>query len=153
MELAVQNTSPAEFKFEEALHTYYALGDVREISVAGLTGTTYVDKNNFGPQKQVDSQKPMRFSGPTDRIYQNQTAACTIADRLLKRRITIIKENSHSMVVWNPWSDKIGGFADLSPDDWPKFCCVETCNVRDHAISLKAGESHVHRSTIHAEAM
>jgi len=153
MELAVQNTSVHDFVFEEALHTYYAVGDVREIAIAGLSGSTYVDKNNFGPEIRVDAQNPMRFSGPTDRIYQNQTATCTITDPLLKRRIIITKENSHSMVVWSPWSDKIGGFVDMLPDEWVKFCCVETCNVRDHAIALKAGENHVHRSTIHAEAM
>ncbi len=153
MELQAKNTSAGEFKFEEALHTYYSVGDVRQISIAGLTGTTYVDKNNFGPQKQSDTENPMRFKGPTDRVYLNQTATCTIADPLLKRRIIVAKENSHSMVVWNPWSDKIVGFADMSPEDWPKFCCVESCNVWDHAITLKPGESHIHKSTIRTEAM
>ena len=121
MELEVRNTSASEIRFEDALHTYFNVGDVRQIAIEGLSGTTYVDKNNHGPQKQVDSEKPLRFKGPTDRVYLNTPATCTIEDPVLKRRVVIAKENSMSTVVWNPWAEKITGFADMLAEDWPKF--------------------------------
>jgi len=54
----------------------------------------------------------------------------------------IAKENSRLAVVRNPWSDGIGKMPDLDPAEWPRFLCVETANVRDHAVTLPAGARH-----------
>src|SRR5580693_2744485 len=44
MELAVANDAPTPLLFEEALHSYYAITDIHEVSVTGLDGVTYLDK-------------------------------------------------------------------------------------------------------------
>src|SRR5262249_47060701 len=44
--LEVENPSDAPFTFEEALHTYLAVGDVERASVTGLAGAAYVDKTD-----------------------------------------------------------------------------------------------------------
>jgi glucose-6-phosphate 1-epimerase len=36
MELEVRNTAAEEQTFEEALHTYFAIGDIRQVSITGL---------------------------------------------------------------------------------------------------------------------
>src|SRR5207249_1231571 len=41
MELEVKNTSGQPIQFEEALHTYLAVGDVRAATIDGLAGTPF----------------------------------------------------------------------------------------------------------------
>jgi D-hexose-6-phosphate mutarotase len=88
-----------------------------------------------------------------DRVYRNTAATVTISDPLLGRRIFVAKENSNSTVVWNPWSDKVTTMADIPPADWPKFICVETCNVWDNQVKLAPGTSHTTVARISTEAI
>ena len=141
MEMTVRNTSASDFTFEEALHTYYTVGDVRRVSLHGLTGATYIDKT-VSPEAQVDRAHPLTFDGPIDRVYSGTAATCVIEDPLMQRRIVIEKQNANSTIVWNPWADRIGGFVDLAAEEWTKFLCVESGNVRRDAVRLAAGQSH-----------
>lgn len=150
IELTLRNTSRQAFTFEDALHTYYRVGDVRRAETRGLTGATYIDKLAT-PEPRVDPSDPLVLTGSTDRVYLNTAGTCTIEDPVLRRRIVIEREGSNSTVVWNAWSDKIGGFVDMSPEDWPKYLCIETCNVRDNAIRLAPGESHTMTARISVE--
>src|SRR5206468_3053675 len=120
MRLEVINRSDAEFTFEEALHTYFAVSDVRNVTIEGLGGAEYVDKN-LGFERRRQDEAALKLAGPTDRVYQETTATCVIDDPGLTRRITVAKENSRSAVVWNPWSETIGKMPDLDPQDWPRF--------------------------------
>jgi glucose-6-phosphate 1-epimerase len=152
-ELETRNLSASEFRFEEALHTYFSVADVRQITIEGLAGATYLDKLAPPPGRRIDHANDLHLSGLVDRVYINAPQTCTIEDPVLKRRISIAKDNSDSTVVWNPWLDRIGTFADLSAEDWHKFVCVESCNAKDNAVTLAAGQSHVMRVRIRAEEM
>ena len=46
MELEAWNETQAPLTFEEALHTYLAVGDVQKALVLGLEDTTYIDKTD-----------------------------------------------------------------------------------------------------------
>jgi glucose-6-phosphate 1-epimerase len=147
MDLEVCNTSGEPFTFEEALHTYFSVGDVREISIKGLVGTEYLDKEQgLGRFKQQESR--LRLTGITDRVYLNTPADCVIDDTVNGRRIMVAKEHSVSTVVWNPWPEKIKTMPDLDPADWTKYVCLETCNVKENARTLAAGQSHTMRAAI-----
>jgi glucose-6-phosphate 1-epimerase len=124
-----------------------AVGDVRTVTIDGLSGTAYLDKNRGMDQYRQD-EPTLKLTGPTDRVYLNTAAACVIDDKVNSRRITVAKENSNSTVVWNPWADKIVSMADLDAAQWPSFLCVETCNVKSCAIDLPAGATHSLRATI-----
>jgi glucose-6-phosphate 1-epimerase len=147
MILEVRNTSKHSWKFEEALHTYYAVGDVRQASVEGLGGTTFIDKVQNGERRRQD-ESILKMTGQTDRVYVNTKATCIIDDAANGRKIRVAKENSNSTVVWNPWDERIRSMADFQEQDWPHFLCVETCNARDGALELAAGASHKMSATI-----
>jgi glucose-6-phosphate 1-epimerase len=147
MELTVKNTSSEQWSFGEALHSYFAVGDVRQVAVDGLGSATYVEKFS-GPGHLKQEPQVLEMVGPTDRVYLGTQATCIVHDRANKRKITIAKTNSNSTVVWNPWSDAIGKFSDLDPQAWTRFLCVETCNVWDFAPVLAAGQSHALGATI-----
>ncbi len=141
MELQVSNTSEDPLIYEEAFHTYFAVGDVRQISIGGLEGTEYLDKTD-NAQRKVQPSAPVRIEQETDRVYLNTEAACTIEDPAWNRRIVIEKCGSRSTVVWNPWVEKSKTFADLAPGEWPGFVCIESANVAENRITLAPGQSH-----------
>jgi glucose-6-phosphate 1-epimerase len=141
MRLEVQNKSAGPIRFEEALHTYFTVGDVKQISIEGLAGTKYIDKVDGAKTKdQVDPQ--IRFTGETDRVYLDTKATCVINDPVMKRRIEISKSGSNATVVWNPWINKSKAMPDFGDDEWPGMVCVETANAAQHAMELPAGKTH-----------
>ncbi len=147
MELETRNESARRLVFEEALHTYFAIGDVHQVSVSGLEGATYIDKtDNFA--RKIQESEPVRITRETDRLYVNTTSDCVIHDPAWKRRVVVRKSGSASTVVWNPWIEKTKSLADMAPDDWTGMICVETANAADNAITLEAGALHTLRTTL-----
>lgn len=140
MRLTVANDADAPLVFEEALHTYYSVGDAHETTITGLDGVTYLDKtDDFKPKVQ---HGPVTFSGATDRMYQNTAAGCVVHDAARKRRITVGKTGSETTVVWNPWEGGAARLADLEASEWHEFVCCETANAGVNAITLASGASH-----------
>jgi glucose-6-phosphate 1-epimerase len=133
--------------FEEALHTYFLVGDIRKASVSGLENTEYLDKVD-GFKRKTQAAEPVRIAGETDRVYIGTSSTCTIQDPVLKRSITVEKEGSLSTVVWNPWINKSKAMQDFGDEEWPGMLCVETANVGDAAVTLEAGQAHRMKSTI-----
>jgi D-hexose-6-phosphate mutarotase len=141
LSLEVRNTGTSPVRFEEALHTYYAVQYVKEVSITGLENTDYLDKTD-GFTRKAQGPAPVRIEAETDRIYLNTTATCAIDDPGMKRKITVAKSGSTTTVVWNPWIDKAKAMPDFGDDEWPSMVCVETCNVGDAAVTLAPGATH-----------
>jgi len=141
MTLTVINTDAQPFTFEEALHTYLTVGDVRNISIDGLAGATYIDKVDHFTRKP-QAKEPITITGETDRVYLATKSKCVVHDPVLGRKLVVEKQNSDATVIWNPWIAKAKAMSDFGDDEWPQMVCVETCNVADHAITLQPGQSH-----------
>ena len=140
VELIATNTGSDAFTFEEALHAYFAVKDCEVATVRGLDGTRYLDKtDSYVEKSQVGD---VRFSGETDRVYLETKSALALVDDAGKRTTTVEKENSHTTVVWNPWSEKSAALQDLGADEWKNFVCIETTNVGPSAVTLEPGQSH-----------
>ncbi len=146
MEVAVHNRSDAPLRFEEALHTYFAVADIHKVSVTGLGGTIYVDKTEAAKRKLSETQ--IRIARETDQVHLNTTSACEIHDRVWQRTILVEKSGSDTTVVWNPWIEKNRSIGDMTPDDWQGMLCVETANALDNSVVLPAGCTHSMRTTI-----
>jgi glucose-6-phosphate 1-epimerase len=149
MELTVTNTGRSDFRFESCLHTYFQIGDIRQIAVAGLKGTRYLD--TLVSQEFTETEDAIRFSGETDRIYQNTAAAVEIHDPVLRRIIHIRKSGSQSTVVWNPWIAKSQRMPDFGDGEYPHMVCVESGNVKENAVVLKPGETSILKVEIASE--
>ncbi len=141
LSLSVKNLASSPLSFEEALHTYFSVGDVTQASVAGLEQTEYLDKTE-GFKRKREFSPVLRLTGETDRPYVNTKAPIALSDPLLDRRINIEKQNSNTTVIWNPWEALSAKFADMEPDGWRQMLCVESGNVGENAITLQPGESH-----------
>jgi glucose-6-phosphate 1-epimerase len=147
MKLTVANDATVPLVFEEALHTYFAVGDAHETSVTGLEDKSYIDKTDNFTVKPA-AHAPLTFTQFTDRVYNHTTAACTIHDGMDKRRIVIAKENSDTTVVFNPWK----AMPDLGAEEWHEFVCVETVNASESPVTLAPGTTHTMTAHIAVEA-
>jgi D-hexose-6-phosphate mutarotase len=142
MEMATENTGTEAFVIGEALHTYFRIGDIGAVSVAGLEGCDYWDKAGGGSvfRKQEGA---ITFSGETDRVYIDTAAECVIEDEQLKRRIHVAKSGSLSTVVWTPWTEKANKMGDMGqPDGWREMLCVESANAVNNVVTVSAGARH-----------
>lgn len=128
----------APLELEAALHTYFAVSDVRAISIEGVGGATYLD-NTRGLAEDVQAEGPLRLTGSTDRIFDT-AGEVRIVDR--GRTIVSAPRGAAKTVVWNPWSDLAAGMADIPDDAWPEFVCIEPAVNKDRFVALDAGASH-----------
>jgi glucose-6-phosphate 1-epimerase len=139
--LKTRNTGTDPFPLTEALHTYFRVSDISNVSVMGLEGLVYLDKLEGFATKQQPG--PIRFAGEVDRIYIGKTSPITIFDNGPNRRIVIESAGSSSAVVWNPWTAKTARLGDMgSPDAFRQMLCVETANAGDDIVTLGPGETH-----------
>jgi glucose-6-phosphate 1-epimerase len=140
--LTVSNDGDAAFTYEDALHAYLGVGDVRRVTVEGLDGAEYADKV-AGPTDPMPLQSgPIRFESEVDRVYRS-TGQVRVIDPVLERTLTIRKSGSRSTIVWNPGPIRAAEpkAADIGPDHWHEFVCVEGGNVAQDAVTLAPGES------------
>ncbi len=140
MELRTRNAGDGPFTVSQALHTYFAVGDVREVEVRGLEGRPFIDKLDGGARRRQDG--PLRLCGETDRIYLDQGGEVVIDDPVWRRRIHIGRQGSRSAVVWNPWAEKSAAMADMGADAWRGMLCVEAANAADDAVTIPPGGEH-----------
>ncbi|BBL73246.1 D-hexose-6-phosphate mutarotase [Methylomagnum ishizawai] len=140
IELGTRSRSPNPLVLGEALHTYFAVGDVREVRVLGLDGVEYIDKVDGGRRKRQAG--PVTVGGEVDRVYLGTESTCLIEDLSLNRRIRIEKSGSRATVVWNPWEDKAAKLGDFAAGGHLKMLCVESANAADAAVVLGPGEEH-----------
>ncbi len=104
--LSPDATSPVTF--EEALHTYLAVDDIKAVKISGLEPASYIDKVDGGTSK-MESGSAIRFEGECDRVYLETTSTCLLIDPGKKRTIEISKTHSHNTVIWNPWIKRVLG--------------------------------------------
>lgn len=135
--LVTRNTGSESFAITQALHTYFKIGDINQVTVLGLENKAYIDKVDRGQQKTQSGA--ITFSGECDRIYLDVPAQLTIEDRALNRQITVTATNSKTAIVWNPGADISAKMADLGDRDYENFVCVETANAADEVITVLAG--------------
>jgi glucose-6-phosphate 1-epimerase len=146
MELAVTNTGSKAFRFEEALHTYFRVGDVEQVEVRGLEGVSFLD--NVDENRKKLQANGLRLTGPTDNAYIDSRSAVDFSDAALGRTVRTAKENSSTTIVWNPWQQGAAKLADLGDEEWRQMICVEASNILGSAISLDPGEEHTMRAEI-----
>ncbi len=140
IELIVTNVGTTPFVFEEALHAYFAVADAESSYVRGLDATRYIDKTDQFTEKMQNGD--VRFSAETDRVYLATEGDLELFDPAGKRNIRVHKEDSHTTVVWNPWSEQSIALKDLGAGEWKHFVCIETTNVGPFAVQLAPGQNH-----------
>lgn len=150
LELQVRNTGSQPLRIEEALHTYLAVSDVKQVSIEGLAGVSYFTAVGT-PRTETEFAAPIRITAETDRVYLNTQSTCVAHDPGWQRQLVVEKNGSNATVVWNPWIAKAKAMPDFGDDEWPVMLCIETCNVRENAVTIAPGQSHTMGANIRLE--
>jgi len=142
MELIATNSSAGQtLEIENCLHTYFQVGEIGAVSITGLQGASYLDEAGDGRGAlKTDGEPVLRITRETNRLYQDTAGPVEIRDESLKRMIRVEKYNSHSSVIWNPWTtQKLPD--DFDPAGHARMVCVEAGNIKRNKISLAPGKS------------
>lgn len=134
MELTTHNLGDTPLELTQALHTYFAIGDITHTSITGLEGFVYADKTDDGHEKRED--EAIRIDAETDRVYPTDGGDIVIQDETLKRNIRIESEGSRTAVMWNPWIRVCEQKPDLAAEDYKKMVCIETANIGVDSITV-----------------
>ena len=138
--LTTKNTGDKAFTITQALHTYYSVGDIGQVSIDGFGGLDCIDKLQDARIKRREN--PFVIDREVDEVYFNAPGQAVIHDASLKRDIVIDKQGSGSAVVWNPWIRKSISMPDFPDDGYKTMLCVETANVADDARTIQPNEEH-----------
>jgi len=142
--LITRHAGDADIAFTQALHSYFAVGDVRQVSVSGVDGLRYADKFDGNEHAQAGDWRldEPRDPGRSDRIYADAGARFTLTDPVGRRRIALETRGSRSLVIWNPGEAGTAAIADLPAQGWREFLCVETANAGADVVRLAPGAEH-----------
>jgi len=137
MELNVTNQSDRNLEFENCLHTYFAVGDLRDISLTGLKSAHYLDKTDQGARK-LETADAIRITAETNRVYLDTASTVEIHDAKFHRKVRVEKSGSTSTVVWNPWTTQAMP-DDFDQQDYQRMICIESGNVGSNKLTLAPG--------------
>ncbi len=138
--LKVTNTSSEPFEYGCALHSYFTLSSIENITIEGLQNTKYHDQLQSGDFIQETPELIIRQA--ETRHYYDTGSPVVIADPVFRRRIRIEKAGSKVTTVWNPWKETCAKIPDLPDEAYHVFVCVETVNSFEDTIHLAPGEVH-----------
>ena len=143
--LLVRNTGSTPFSFEEALHTYFNVHNVRDIRVRGLDQVKYLDNTDASREKVQAGD--VVLCAATDHAYLNTAGSLDLIDPAFNRTLRTEKQNSATTIVWNPWQQGAAALSDLGDEEWQSMACVEAGNILASSVSLAPGEQHTLRAT------
>ncbi|NLY12194.1 MAG: D-hexose-6-phosphate mutarotase [Gammaproteobacteria bacterium] len=134
------NLGSEPLAISQALHSYFAVSDIRKVTVQGLAGCPYHETlEQWQLREQVGD---LSFSGETDRVYLDVPAHLQIVDPGWQRRIHLRTQGSQSAIVWNPWIDKAQTLSGFANDAWQQMLCIENANVLADHLLLAPNQRH-----------
>jgi len=140
LKLTTKNTGRETFVISQALHTYFNISDVDNISISGLDSKNYLDKlDGFHSKSQ---RGDVVLTEETDRIYQQAPESVWLKDAGFNRIINIKSSGSNTTVIWNPWSTSVTDIADLDDSKYRNFVCVETANAINDIVTIQPSNEH-----------
>ena len=135
-----------DFSFSEALHCYFNVSSLENITIKGLRGHQYKSSLDGKVYELADD---LQIGGEFDAAFLNHSGNIEIVDKGYKRKICIEKSGSKSTVVWNPAKD----LAEMSAGQYKQFVCVEPANQGDYFVRLKPHETHSISMVIQVEKL
>ena len=124
--LSITNTGETSFSFTAALHTYFQVQDIQKTTVQGLQGRLY--KNSAtGQDDCLETNATIQIEAEVDRIYKNAPLQVTLQEP--DHRVTVFNDNFKDTVVWNPWAEGGAKIADLEPQGYQRFVCIEAAAI------------------------
>lgn len=155
IQMVTTNQSTTPIWLTQALHSYFAIDDITQTRLLGVT-TAYDDKLN--DTSNNTAPRPYDFAEEVDRIHFTDKA--TFENKQLIEIVRINEEpndNKHSptlhkieqighdsTVVWNPWVNKSRSMKDMQNDGYQRMLCIEAANTvnAENPLVIMPEQSH-----------
>ena len=151
LKLTTRNDSEQHVALSQALHSYFAVSSIHNVTVEGLEGHRYIETLEGWAERE--QKRPLVVSSETDRIYLDLPPQLAIRDDGWNRRIVLEASGSTSAVVWNPWASKARRLSQFADDAWQRMLCIETANVMEDLVELEPGAEHSMGVTLWSEPL
>ena len=128
VQLTVENLGNQNLSFSGALHTYFAVQHIDQVSLTGQAQQPEWDAVNDTHQSCSGA---LKFNAEFDRVYDvltDQQPIWTLIDGQQQLRISQSASWGQS-VVWNPGADKCSQLKDMPLDGYQRMLCVEAARV------------------------
>ena len=135
--LRIENPGASGFDFTCALHTYLRVGEISAATVQGLKGRPFW--NAVTDERLVDTDDSIYFSGMLDRVYPDAAPCAPLLSSDLQQ-LQISSTGFPDLVIWNPGEAAAAKLADLHPQGFQEFVCVESA-LAERPFQLAAGEA------------
>ncbi|MEP1447201.1 MAG: D-hexose-6-phosphate mutarotase [Paraglaciecola sp.] len=135
IQLSTTNIGAESLTYNCALHSYFAISDIHQCELRGLSGQ-YSDKTR--DFQICDTPHHYKFNEETDRVHLQQPKQLSIIDE--QTTTNILSSGHDSIVVWNPWKQKSISMIDMADNSYLTMLCVETAVTQNQEV--KVGETH-----------
>jgi len=139
IELHTENISSDVISLSQAIHSYFLVSDLDNISIDGVGTCESFNKlsNNFEPAASSSATTTL-VNKATDATFHHE-GAVLLNDSGSQTTMQLEKHHSLSTVVWNPGDTNLP--ADIPRDEQAKFICIEAANTESFdPVSLEPGE-------------
>lgn len=130
--MIVENKGDESFEFQAALHSYYTVSAIDNLSIAGsFKGKEFLNKMVDGGTMQVEERDEIKIAEEYDRVYMG------VNDPVLKdsgtgKKLTVSNTAGYAdTVLWSPFGNEGMGYNN--------FVCVES--VKFDPVTLVGGAS------------
>ncbi len=150
MALSTCNRGPEPIALTQALHTYFAVGDVEQVQLQGLEGLRY-DSRVEGTQGDLQIgafQLDVLCDNTYAQTHPKTEHHYQLTDPAWQRQIGLTTRGSQSAVVWNPGAEGAAAMADVPDVAWKDFLCVEVANAGPDVVVLASGAHHLLQQTL-----
>ena len=141
LQLDTYNRSTATVPVSLALHSYFNVGDVAQISMPGLMGLSYIDKLRAG--ERLPQRAPLVINEAIDRIYLDPPQSIEINDPVLNRQVQVRSWGNTELVVWHPGAEGAQAMLDFDDAGYSEMVCVEPAIAADNSLLLVPGGTHI----------
>lgn len=138
LRMTTYNEDDSTLPLSEALHSYFPVRNMDELTVTGLAGHEYHDKLSG---ERARWPRVFRVDQEIDRVLIDQGGVIRLK-QTEGPNIEIERQGSRSLVVWNPWIEKSRTLSNFNDTDYQNMICLESANVLDDARTLAPGSSH-----------
>lgn len=149
--LTNRNRSERTLTISQALHSYFAVSDVRKVSLEGFAGLEYIETLEDWAHRHQRGEPAIE--GETDRIYLQTPDRLAILDPIWERRIVLESQGSRSTVLWNPWVAKAQRLSQFAADAWKDMLCIETANILEDVVELAPGAEHQLKLSLYSQPL
>ncbi|CAA0115091.1 D-hexose-6-phosphate mutarotase [Zhongshania aliphaticivorans] len=135
LSLVIKNEGAYAMPLSFAMHSYFAVSDVRAVKIEGVEGREYLD--NCRDLARFVQDESLQFDGEIDRVYETVGGCQAIIDG--SRQIKIDGSACDTVVIWNPGETLAGTMADVG-SYYRDYVCLERGMAFGDELELAAGD-------------